>query len=400
MDSFVLDGEAERKSGPLENAIEDDGPIFDTKEEEEEEAVKVKQEPIIKNEPEDHNELLTVSVPRQRNSVIKVSVDRENNGLSIEDLYSMHIKLEPKDEDEADSKIEQKSKEGKYLNENDISKENGNVERHSPKGDAAPRSSSGCSKKKSIDVTGRAKAVINAAHRKQSAVKRAKKQHKCSTCGYVAPTPSYLKSHMFKHTGEKPFPCNICNKRFTKNSNLQTHLKTHPDEYPFSCSVCLKIFAQNDERLVHEDVCNARHFECHLCKEYSTSNEAHLKVHMRVHNGDRPFRCSFCSKRFTVRSNLKVHLKVHTNPRPIKFQCMVCARYFTKEMEKKQHEMNCRSRRYDCYLCKSYSTFHKSNLMTHMRIHHTGAKPFRCELCNKCFAQKVELTKHQKHNHK
>ncbi|XP_055326070.1 zinc finger protein 239-like, partial [Sitodiplosis mosellana] len=269
--------------------------------------VEVKQEPTIKEEPESHGEALMVSVPRQRywGLAVELGADRANNDPSVKDSYSTHVKLELKAE--ADIKVEPKSKEGKRSDKNDTSKENGNCEADGQwkKGDAVPRSSNGCSKKKSIDVTGRAKAVINAAHRKQSAVKRTKKQHKCSTCGYVAPNPSKLKSHMFKHTGEKPFPCKICNKRFTQKSNLHAHLKTHTDEYPFSCSVCLKRFAQDDERLVHENVCNGRRFECHLCKEYSTSNEAHLKEHMRVHSGDRPFRCSFCSKRFTLRSSLK-----------------------------------------------------------------------------------------------
>ncbi|XP_055308951.1 zinc finger protein 665-like [Sitodiplosis mosellana] len=320
MDDFVLNSEVQPKNESMDTAI-DDGTFIDMN------AaavvvVEVKQEPRIKVEPEDHDEPLAVSMPRQRyrGSTVELGVDRANNESNIEDWYPTEFKVEV----EADIKVEQKSKEGKRSDKNDAQKENGNreVEGQSKKDDAVPRSSNGNLRKKSIAMKGRAKAVINAAHRKQSAAKRAKKQHKCQTCGYVAPRPSNLKRHMFKHTGENPFPCNICNKRFTTNSNLQTHLKTHPDEYPFSCSVCLKRFAQNDERLVHEDVCNGRHFECHLCKQYSTLIEFSLKVHMRGHSGDRPFRCSVYSKRFTVRCNLKAHSKIHTNPRPIKFRCM------------------------------------------------------------------------------
>ncbi|XP_055306136.1 zinc finger protein 888-like [Sitodiplosis mosellana] len=357
--------------------------------------IEIKQEPTIKEEPEDPAEVPMVSMPRPSysQSAVEIRVDRANNEQSIEDLYSTHLKLELKAEAEADSKVESTQKESKQTGGDETSKGNTVKKHRAKKGNAAtPSPSIGDSKKGKIGLKGRAKAVINAAHRKQSAAKKTNKQHKCPTCYYVASRPSKLKTHMLTHTGEKPFPCKICDKRFTHFSSLQRHLKTHTVEYPSSCSVCLRRFAQNVERLEHEATCDGRRYECHLCKKFSTPNTGPLKIHMRVHTGIRPFRCSICSNRFTQKTSLKRHSKFHINPRPVKFQCLVCARYFSQEMEKQQHESKCQSRRYECYLCKSYATYYKSSMMFHMRVHHTGVKPFKCEVCKKCFAQKVEFT--------
>ncbi|XP_055306135.1 zinc finger and SCAN domain-containing protein 5B-like [Sitodiplosis mosellana] len=280
MDNIDWDGEAQPKGVVLTNAIGDDGETFDIKKE----PVEVKQEPMIKREAEDHAEVPMVSMPRlsYSQSAVELGVDRVNNEPSIEDLYATHVKLELKIEAESNSKVKSKPKDSKHSDGNETSK--GNTVK---KGNAAaPVSSIGMSKIMGIELKGRAKAVISAANRKQSAAKMTNKLHKCPSCDYVAPWPANLKMHMLTHTGERPFPCNICEKRFTLKHHLQRHLKTHPDEYPFSCSVCLKRFKRNDERSEHEATCDGRRYECYLCKKFSTRNKGQLKIHMRVHTGN------------------------------------------------------------------------------------------------------------------
>ncbi|XP_055307062.1 zinc finger and SCAN domain-containing protein 32-like [Sitodiplosis mosellana] len=344
-------------------------------------SIEIKSEPDVKDEPEAADYVYMVSIPNQhRVQHVKLELaDDTSNGLQsdgspgINEFEWIHIEPEPKAEEV--EKADCKPEESKKSQPSGDGSGKRNIDVKQAKKQNRDGHKTLAAKLKSIEATGRARSVIIASHKKRSAAKKNKKQHKCPTCDHVASRPCNLKTHMLTHTGEKPFPCNICDKRFTQTSNLQTHLKTHPDEYPFSCSVCLKRFAQNDERLEHEVTCDGRHYECHLCKKFSTPHKVYLKIHMRVHTGVRPFRCSLCSKKFTRKAHLKGHTKLHTNSRPVKFQCLVCARNFSQEMEKQQHESKCQSRRYECYLCKSYVTSRKCGMMSHISAHRCQTIP-------------------------
>jgi len=58
------------------------------------------------------------------------------------------------------------------------------------------------------------------------------KKHKCKVCDKRFTRPSSLQTHMYSHTGEKPFACEIegCGRHFSVVSNLRRHRKVHKDE--------------------------------------------------------------------------------------------------------------------------------------------------------------------------
>ncbi|KAL2383539.1 C2H2 conidiation transcription factor FlbC, variant [Blastomyces gilchristii SLH14081] len=58
------------------------------------------------------------------------------------------------------------------------------------------------------------------------------KKHKCKVCDKRFTRPSSLQTHMYSHTGEKPFPCEFpgCGRHFSVVSNLRRHNKVHKGE--------------------------------------------------------------------------------------------------------------------------------------------------------------------------
>lgn len=58
------------------------------------------------------------------------------------------------------------------------------------------------------------------------------KKHKCKVCDKRFTRPSSLQTHMYSHTGEKPFSCEVegCGRHFSVVSNLRRHRKVHKND--------------------------------------------------------------------------------------------------------------------------------------------------------------------------
>ena len=131
-----------------------------------------------------------------------------------------------------------------------------------------------------------------------------------------------------------------------------------------------------------------------------------LKVHERVHTGLKPFPCSFCDKRFTVKSHVTRHERLHTAEQPGKKQpakkqpakkhaCAYCGKWLRSPSDLEVHErVHTGEKPFRCSFCDKRFTV-KSNVPVHERLH-SGVKPFPCSFCDKRFAQKGSLTSHER----
>lgn len=77
--------------------------------------------------------------------------------------------------------------------------------------------------------------------------------------------------------------CQICGQSFKTASYVKIHMRIHTNERPFKCKHCDKRFRQSND----------------------------LKYHTTSFHGIKKYPCQLCDKKFVLPTNLKTHMRTH-----------------------------------------------------------------------------------------
>ena len=185
-------------------------------------------------------------------------------------------------------------------------------------------------------------------------------EYSCPTCKLNCQSKAHLDVHVLSHGTQKPFKCDICGRGFIRKWNLKSHYLVHSNDPDVLESLSDDCKAELTAYLAEAEE-RRKAFQCQVC-EHSFGDRNQLKMHIRIHTGERPFECEKCGKRFTQRSSLNTHMQIH-GPR---LQCKQCDRTYT----------------------------HRTALKDHVDLVHATEWPFKCDICDKRFSAKRFLTSH------
>ena len=160
----------------------------------------------------------------------------------------------------------------------------------------------------------------------------------------VPPIPHILfvlfQKHYLVHSGEKHFPCPCCKKFFKSNQCVSRHLRffcpkavTAEKKTCFKCGKALPLPAIRQ----HERKCGEKfEFECPVCNKILNS-KASLSGHLITHTTNEfSHQCTICGKCFSRQYNLSQHMHIHTGEKP--FKCTHCSKAFRLRCSLAGHE--------------------------------------------------------------
>ena len=231
-------------------------------------------------------------------------------------------------------------------------------------------------------------------------------KYQCDLCeqSFVREDREKFLFHMTQlhNVGDYRFKCDQCEKVFDTRNNLTVHLKSHQSRIvcdqcgkDFKCQASLKshvkIFHTVD-KITKEDTVK-KCDKCDMEFEVPELLDSHLKV---CQNELKELKCKLCDTIWVSHLSLSLHLVVEHQS--LKSVCDICGE-IVKGLKRHKQVVHEKIYKYYCHLCGK-PTNDKDNLNSHMiNVHGIGEKLFKCDQCDKSFADKKTLKHHYESHH-
>ncbi|XP_035263661.1 zinc finger E-box-binding homeobox 2-like isoform X2 [Anguilla anguilla] len=117
----------------------------------------------------------------------------------------------------------------------------------------------------------------------------------CPYCDRGYKRLTSLKEHIkYRHEkNEENFTCSLCSFSFAHRAQLERHVATHKPD-------------REQHQLLTQGAGN-RKFKCTECGK-AFKYKHHLKEHLRIHSGEKPYECPNCKKRFSHSGSYSSHI--------------------------------------------------------------------------------------------